>query len=170
MPPIVAGDIDFHLSGGAGNSDPDASLGGAISTTQIVDATLHNLFDIVAGDEALPGDSEYRCFYVKNNHGSLTLQNAEIWVQTESPSTDSDEEIGLGTSAIGGTEQTVADESSAPAGVTFSQANGEGASLAIGNIPAGSHKAVWIKRVISATAAAYDNDSSVIRVKGETAA
>lgn len=168
--PIASTDIKFHLSGGAANADPNASLGGAISTTEIVGATLHNLFDIVAGAEAEAGDTEYRCFYVKNNHGTLTLQNAEIWVQTESPSTDSDEEIGLGSSAIGGTEQTVADESTAPAGVTFGQANGQGAALAIGDIPAGSHKAVWIKRVISAAAAAYNSDSSVLRVSGETAA
>ncbi len=168
--PIAATDIDFHLSGGAANADPNAALGGAISTTQIVDASLHNLFDIVSGDEAAAGDTEYRCLYVKNNHGTLTLQNAEIWVQTETPSGSSDEEIGLGTSAINGVEQAVANEATAPAGVTFAQANGEGASLNIGNIPPGQHKAVWVKRVISASAPAVNSDASVLRVKGETAA
>lgn len=168
--PIITGDIDFHLSGGAANAVPDASLGGIISTTQIVDATLHNLFDVVSGGESTVGDTEYRCMYVKNNHASLTLQNAEVWVQTESPSADSDEEIGLGTSAVNGIEQIVADEQTAPAGVVFSQANGQGASLAIGDIPPLEHKAIWVKRVISAVAAAYNNDSSVIRVSGETAA
>lgn len=170
MPPIAGTDIDFHLSGGAGNSDPNASLGGAISTTQIVAASLHNLFDIVSGDEASAGDVEYRCFYIKNAHGTLAMQNTEIWVQTETPSGDSDEEIGLGTSAINGTEQTVANEATAPSGVTFAQANGEGASLSIGNIPAGQHKAIWIKRTITASAAAVNSDASVLRVKCETAA
>jgi len=167
--PIAATDIDFHLSGGAGNSDPDASLGGVISATEIVDATLHNLFDIVSSAEASAGDTEYRCFYVKNNHGTLTLQNAVVFVQTESPNTESDEEIGLGTSAINGVEQTVADEQTAPVGVTFAQANGEGSALAIGDIPPGEHKAIWFKRIISAGASAKNNDSSIIRVKGDTA-
>ena len=53
--PIVAGDIDFRLSGGAANSDVNASLGGAKSSTELVDATLHNLFDQVSGDEAQAG-------------------------------------------------------------------------------------------------------------------
>ncbi|NKB37862.1 MAG: hypothetical protein GKR93_11955 [Gammaproteobacteria bacterium] len=168
--PIVAGDIDFHLSGGAANAVPDAALGGAISSVEIVAATVSNLFDVVDGDEADAGDTEYRCFYVKNNHGSLTLQGAEVWVQTETPSVDTDEEIGLGTSAVNGIEQTIADESTAPAGVVFSQANGEGSSLAIGDIPAGEHKAIWVKRVISAAASAVNADASLIRVKGATAA
>lgn len=168
--PILSTDIDYHLSGGAANSDPNASLGGVISANQIVDAGLHNLFDIVSSAEASAGDNEYRCFYVKNNHGSLTLLNAKIWVQVESPSGDTDEEIGLGTSAINGTEQTVADEQTAPAGVTFAQANGEGAALAIGDIPPGEHKAIWVKRAVSAAAAAANNDGPTFRVGGDTAA
>ena len=64
---VLAGDIDFHLSGGAANADPNASLGGAISNNQIVGGSLHNLFDQVAGAESSAGDSEYRCFYVRNN-------------------------------------------------------------------------------------------------------
>ena len=32
---IVAGDLKIYLSGGAGNSDPNASLGGIISSTEV---------------------------------------------------------------------------------------------------------------------------------------
>ena len=167
---ILASEIKFYLSGGAANADPNASLGGAISSTEIVAASLHNLFDVVSGDESSAGDSEYRCFYIKNTNASLTLQNAKVWVETESPSPDSDELIGLGSSAVGGTEQSVADEQTAPSGVTFSQADGEANALVIGDIPAGSWKAIWIRRDILAGAAAYNSDSSVIRVQGETAA
>ena len=168
--PIATTDISFNLSGGAANADPNASLGGAISANAIVDASLQNLFDNVSGDEAAAGDAEYRCFYIKNNHASLTWQNVKVWVQTETPSADSDELIGLGSSAVGGTEQTVADESTAPVGVTFAQANLEAGALVIGDIPAGSWKAVWIRRDIVAAANAVNSDSSVIRAKGETAA
>ncbi len=61
---IVSTDLLFYHSGGAGNSDPDASLGGIISTTQITDASDNNLFDDVTGDEASSGDTEYRGFYL----------------------------------------------------------------------------------------------------------
>ncbi len=168
--PIASSDIKYHLSGGVGNSDPNAALGGAISTTQIVDATVANLFDNVSGAEAAAGDTEYRCLYVKNNHGSLTLQGANVWIETNTPSGDTSAEIGLGSSAVNGTEQTVANESTAPGSVTFSTAAGEGNALTIGDIPAGQHKAIWVKRIVSASAAAYNADSVVVKVQGDTAA
>lgn len=168
--PIVSADIDFRLSGGAANSDPNAALGGAKSSTEITAASLHNLFDQVASAESSAGDVEYRCFYVHNAHGTLTLQNAVIWIQTNTPASDTTVDIGLGTSAVNGTEQTVANESTAPSGVTFSAPATEGAALSIGNIPAGQHKAVWVRRTISAAAAANNLDNVVLRVKGDTAA
>ena len=168
--PITASDIEFHLSVGSSNSDPDAALGGAVSSTEITDATIANLFDNVSGAEAAAGDTEYRCFYVVNNHGSLTLQGAEIWIETNTPSDDTDVAIGLGSSAVNGTEQTVANESTAPGSVTFSSAAGQGNALSIGDIPAGEHKAIWVRRTVGSSAEAYNSDSVVIRVQGDTAA
>jgi hypothetical protein len=169
--PIVSTDIKFRLSGGAANADPNASLGGAKSSVEIVDATLNNLFDQVSGAESAAGDTEYRCLYANNAHATLTLLGAKVWIQTNTPAADTDVAIGLGSSAVNGTEQTVADESTAPTGgVTFSAAANEGAALAIGDVPAGQHKAIWLKRVITAGAAANALDSVVLRVKGDTAA
>lgn len=167
--PIVAADIDFRLSGGAGNASPNASLGGVKSSTEIVDATLHNLFDVVSSAEASAGDVEYRCFYVHNAHGTLTLQNAVVYISSNTPSPDTTADIGVGTAAVNGTEQTVADESTAPTGVTFSSAAGIGNALALGDIPAGQHRAVWVRRTVTAAAAAA-NDTLTINVSGDTAA
>lgn len=168
---IVSTDIKYMLSGGAANTAPNASLGGVISTTEInLSTTLHNLFDQVSSAESSAGDTEYRCFYVKNNHGTLTLQGAKVWIETNTPSGDTSAEISLGTSAVGGTEQTVGDESTAPSGTSFGSAAGEGAALSIGDIPAGQHKAIWVKRIVNSSASAYNNDGVTIRVKGDTAA
>lgn len=168
--PIVAGDIDYFLSGGSANTDPNAALGGAISTTEIADATLHNLFDIISSDESLAGDTEYRCFYVKNSHATLTALSTKIWIQTNTPSPGTSVEIGLGSSAVNGTEQTVGNESTAPGSVSFSAAANEGAALSIGDLAPGETKAVWVKRIVGAAAAAYNSDSAVIRTKCDTAA
>jgi len=165
---IIAGDIDYHLSGATGT--PATSLGGAIHATQITDATTHNLFDIVSSAEASAGDTEYRCFYVKNNHGSLTLQNAEVYITTNTPSTDTAIRIALGTSAVDGVEQTIVDESTEPSGVSWSTADGSGNALSIGDIPFGEHKAIWVERVVGAAASAYTDDNVVITVVGDTAA
>lgn len=168
--PIVSSDIQERLSGGASNSDPNASLGGAKSSTQITDNTTHNLWDVVSSTESNSGEDEYRCIYVHNAHASLTLQNAKVWIQTNTPSADTAITIGLGTSAVNGTEQTVANEGTAPSGVSFSTAANEGAALSIGNIPSGQHKAIWIKRSISALAAAANDDSYVLSYAGDTSA
>ena len=167
--PIISTDIQYRLSGGASNTDVNASLGGAKSSTSI-GAGLHNLFDIVSSAESSAGDTEYRCFYIHNNHGSLTMQSAKIWIATNTPSADTSVEIALGSSAVNGTEQTVANENTAPTGVTFSAPASEGAALSIGDIPAGQHKAVWIKRIVNAGAAAYNSDGATITVKCDTAA
>lgn len=167
--PIVSTDIKYRLSGGAANSDPNASLGGAKSSVEIVDATLHNLFDIVSSAEASSGDVEYRCFYIHNGHATLALQNPEIFIQTNTPSADTDVSIGLDPAAVDATATTIVDESTPPAGVTFTQP-GSGAPLTFADLPAGSHKAVWVRRNISAAASAVNGDSVILRVQGDTAA
>lgn len=164
--PISSSDIKYRLSGGSSNSDPNASLGGAMSST----AVPAGGFDTVSSTEAGSGDTEYRCIYVLNDHATLTLQSAKAWIQANTPGGDTDVEIGLGTTAVGtGNEQTVANESTAPSGVTFSAAANEGAALSIGDIPPGHRKAIWMKRTVNAAAAAA-NETFSIRVKGDTAA
>lgn len=161
--PIVSTDIKYRLSGGSGNTDPNASLGGVKSSTE----ASASLFDDVSSAEAVAGDVEYRCFYVHNNHGTLTMLGAKCWIQANTPSGDTQLEIGLGTSALNGNEQTVAGEGNAPSGVTFGLAADEANAISLGDIPAGQHRAVWVKRTITAAAAAY-SDSATLRVKCDT--
>lgn len=161
--PIISTEIQYRLSGGAANSNANASLGGAKSTASVPTG----LFDDVSGSESAAGDIEYRCFYVHNNNGTLTLQNPVIWIDTNT--TGNRIAIAVGSSAVNGTEQTVANENTAPSGVTFSQPANKGAGLALGNIPAGQHRAVWIRRTIAAATPA-SNDTYNLRVEGDTAA
>ena len=164
--PIIASEIKFYLSGGAANSDPNLSLGGAISS---VEATT-TLFDNVSSAEASAGHTDYRCVYVKNTNASLALQSAKVWLHANTPSNDTTVTIALAGEGVNGTAETVADELTAPTGEVFSAAATEGAALAIGNIPAGQHQAVWIKRVVNSSAAAYTGDGFTLRCKGDTAA
>lgn len=161
---IASTDIQYRLSGGAGNTSPAASLGGAKSTT----AAGANIFDDVASAEAVAGDTEYRCIYVHNAHGSLTLVGATLWIPSNTPSATTTVDVGVGTSAVNGTETAVADENTAPSGVTFVAAASQGAGVALGDIPAGQSRAVWLRRTISAGTAAT-SDSFTIRVTGDTA-
>lgn len=166
--PIVSGDIDFFLSGGAGNTDPNASLGGIISTTQVVDDTLHNVFDKVTGDEALAGDIEYRGIYVKNSHASITLETTIIWINQNT--TNSEIAIGLSAQGLNATMTAIANESTAPAAVSFSQPANKGAGLTMGNIPATQNYGFWIRRTIGAATPAENAATFHIKVEGDTAA
>lgn len=167
--PIVSGDIDTRLSGGAGNADPNASLGGVKSSTEVVDNVDNNLFDDVTGAEHSAGHIDYRCVYLHNSHGTITLTNAVGWIASDTTGVESDISIAVGTAAVNGTEQTVANETTAPTGVSWSDAAVSRATgLAMGNIPAGQHKALWIRRTISAGSTPQAADTCAIQFGGDT--
>lgn len=169
---IASSDIEYRLSGGASNTDPAAALGGAMSTVAggiITSGSANNLWDDVSSSEAATGDTEYRGFYVKNKHGSLTWENVVVWIDSLTSSGDTEFDIALADEAVGVAMETIADESTAPSGPSFTRPTSKGAGLAIGNIAAGSYKGIWIKRTVTAGAAAA-NDSGSIRCEGDTAA
>lgn len=168
--PVAQGDIDFHLSGGASNTDVDLSLGGVRSSTQLTDAVLNNLWDDVSGAESTPGDTEYRCIYVRNNHGTLTLQGSRIWISTNTTTPANAIAIALAGEGLNATAETVADEDTAPVGETFSQPASFAAGLVMGDIPAGQHYAIWVRRIIPAAQSAQSNVTYTLSVQGDTAA
>lgn len=176
---ITATDIlyKFSVAAAAGNTTAGTaatSLGDQISTTQITDATLHNLFDVVTGDENAASDVEYRCFFVHNNHGSLTWENVVVWLSAEvgggASAAIAVDGVGVTTLGSGSAQaDTVANESTAPSGESFSSPTTKGAGLSIGNIPAGSVAAIWVRRT-AANTSAVDSDGVTIRCEGDTAA
>jgi hypothetical protein len=163
---ILSTDIVFRLSGGASNTLPAASLGGAKSSVPAA-ATI---FDSVTGAESNGGDVEYRCMYVHNAHGSLTLDNAVAWVQSDTTSASTIIAVGVGSSAMNGTEQTVANEDTAPTSITFLPAVNKAGGTALGSIPPGQSRALWLRRTVTAGATVSASDPFTIRVEGDTAA
>ena len=158
--PITSGDISFRLSGGAANATPAASLGGAKSSV----SAGASLFDDTSGAESAAGDVEYRCIYV---HAAVAATSAKAWIAANTPSSSTDLAIGLGSSALNGTEQTVANEDTAPTGVTFSAAANLGAAVDLGAMTAGSSRALWIRRTVLAAAGAATGDGGTLRITAE---
>ena len=169
--PVVSSDIKYFLSGGASNDDENASLGGVRSSSEITNNVVNNLFDNVTGGEATSGDVEYRCFYFANTHLTDTLDAVKVWLGSNTPAAGTDAAIGLDPAGIGdgsatGVATTIATETDAPAGVTFSAAANEGAALTVGTLGPGAGIAVWMRRTVTAGAAAYNNDGAQVTVKG----
>ena len=168
---MFAADVKKFLSGGTGNTDPNAALGDGISTTEVSAVSLNSLFDNVSAAERASGITDYRCFYVKNDHGSESLTLAAIYVAAQTPSPGTVVEIGLDPAGNGdglatGVATVIASETSAPAGVTFT-ASPAVSPLAIGTLTAGQCRAVWIKRIVSAGAAALASDGFTLMVTGK---
>lgn len=178
---IVSADIKMRLSttaGAAGNTlaqaDPNASLGKYISTTDLVDNTLNNLYDNISGDENAASTVDYRCLFIYNSHGSLTLQTPKVWLSAE-VSGGASVAIGLDTnaaSAVGAAPAqalTIVNETTAPAGVSFSSPTDKASGLSLGDLDAGECRAIWVRRT-AANSAALNSDGATIMIQGDTAA
>jgi hypothetical protein len=178
---IVAADIlyKYSVAAAAGNTTAGTaagSLGDQISTTQITDATLDNLFDVITGDENAASDVEYRCFFVHNAHATLTWENVVVWLSAEvaGGAAAAIALDNIAASAIGSASAqaaAVANENTSPgAGAgAFSSPTTKGTGLAIGNLAPGQCKAIWVRRT-AANSAAVNNDGVTIRCEGDTAA
>ena len=163
---IVSTDLKFYLSGGGSNVDPDASLGGAISTAQVGS----NLFDDIGVSEAAAGESEYRAYFVKNTNATDTAYGVKVWIASNTLSTDTTLQIALADEGVANTIETVANEGTAPTGPTFDLAEDFDNALTIGNLTAGQAHGIWVRRTVAATTTAFENDTATLRVRANTAA
>jgi len=165
---IVASDIKKYLSGGSSNSDPNASLGGVISSVVVVDDSINNLFAAAAAAEAESGSVKYRAIFIKNTHATLTLTTPKVYIDTNTPSADTEVQIALA-DETGSPIETIGDEDTAPSGPSFSTADGYANGLSLGSLAPGETKGVWVKWTLGVNTVAV-SDEVIIGVKGETAA
>lgn len=166
--PIVATDIKIYLSGGGANSNPNASLGGAISSVQLVDNTVNNLFALAAAAESEAGSVKYRAVFIKNTHATLTLTTPKVYIDSNTTSGTTNVQIALA-DETGSPIETVVNEDTAPSGPSFSDASGYSGGLSLGSLAPGETKAIWLKYVVTAATEAIA-DQLTIGVKGETEA
>lgn len=180
--PIVTTDILIKLSittGTAGNQaaqpDPNASLGKYISTTQLVDATLDNLFNDITGDQNAASQIDYRCVFVHNNHATLTWLAPMAWISADvaggavvAIAVDNIAASAIGSAAA--QAATIATATTAPTGVgAFSAPTTKATGLAVGDMGPGQCRAIWVRRTAQNTAA-LNNDGFTLRVEGDTTA
>ncbi len=164
---IIEADFSRRLSGGVANALGSASLGGAKSSVAMSSAT-DALFDAVSAAQAAAGLVEYRCIYLHNANATDAMTSARVWVDANTPLSGTTLDIGVGAAAVNGTEDVIADEATAPAGVTFSAPSTAAAGLDLGTIPAGQHKAIWLRRTVTAGALSTVSDTATLGFNSET--
>jgi hypothetical protein len=130
-----------------------ASLPGANASDSITVATIANkLFADVTKAQSLSGLTVYHCFFDKNKHATDSMLNVLTWIASNTPGLDGIT-IGLDplAASTGGTGPTaVANENTAPAGVTFVNptSNVDANVLNGGTLTAGQGRFIWIKLLV----------------------
>lgn len=77
---LTPNELLFDLSGGANNSTPLLSIGGAASTHKVSSNSSNNLFDDISNAQAMQGYTDYRCIYLENTSDSEILSNAKVFI------------------------------------------------------------------------------------------
>lgn len=178
MTAIVASEILWKYSvvtGSAGNTvagTANGSLGKYVSTTVWAGGAANDLFDDISGAENAASTVDYRGVVIHNNNGANAYQNAGVYISAEVAGGAS---IAIGAdpaaaSALGSaTAQmaTIASETTAPAGVTFTSPTTLGAAVAMGSIPVANVKGLWVRRT-AANTSALSADGVTLTVSGDT--
>jgi hypothetical protein len=159
--PVVSAGVDgkYALFGNGDNGFvavqvTAASLPGTDQTDTInVNYTANNLYDNVSQTDSFNGDTEYRCYYIKNAHPTDPMAAVVMFI-SGMPNPGSVafgvDPAGVGNGSSSGVATTVANENTAPAGVTFGAPVTEAAGTNVGTLNAGQCVAIWTKRIIPA--------------------
>lgn len=120
--------------------------------TLTVSVYANQVFDDISGVEGYNGDTEYRCLYLRNSHGTATYQ-LNVWIAAQPSGADTlaigFDPAGVGNGSTSGVATTIVDEGTAPSGVTFSAPATENTAL-VTTLPPGQARALWQRRVITA--------------------
>lgn len=148
------------------NSDPNASLGGIMSSVELSSTPMNNLFDNVTFSEATSGDSEYRCLVLYANGGNYS--DVSVYMSTETSSADTQVDMAReGKNPASPT--TIADEDTAPNTIGWDETSfvhrNSASKMPVGVISNGDKIYIWFKRIVSALAGSTSSDSGVISVE-----
>lgn len=154
-PAFVATDLTAFFAGnGDALEDRVLNLGGDIGVNEIVTSLLYNFAP--DADRSLIGNpggprgqwALYYPFYLKNKHPTQTIVNVKIWIYRAMSDPNLAIAIGFDPAGKNGVAQTIADQTTAPTGVTFKSPFTETSStvLTIPVFAAGDKQAIWIKQ------------------------
>jgi hypothetical protein len=152
----MASSLEYRYTGGAGNTDPDASLGGTGSSEIITTPSENNIFDNINPPEIESGDRvEYRAIDIYND-GDAAAENVQFYL-TDTPNVEST----LATWYESSPGQTIANETTEPIGASWSQPL-VGSKLSLNNLAAAARHRIWIRRTIDQGATNISSDEAIL--------
>lgn len=179
MTQVSASDVQFYLSnpgavtGFSGTGTPGNSLGKYISTTQVSNTPLNDLFLDITGAQNAGSQVDYQCMFLLNNTatGNSMLNTVVFLPSASDVAGGATLQYALDTHGIVPKSQAgqqaivIANSTTAPAGIgvwTSPSATVAG-GLTVGNIAPNNCIAIWFKRAASNTIA-VNNDGGVLQV------
>jgi hypothetical protein len=177
---ITATDIVLRYSvvtGAAGDSTAGTQTGslGKYASTTAVATGANGLFDDISGAENAASTVDYRCIFVLNNHATLTMQNAVVYLSAEvgggaAIAVAVDNIAASAKGSASAQAALIANETTAPSGVgAFSSPTTVATGLALGSLTPGQVKGIWVRRT-AANTSAVDADGVTIGIGCDTAA
>lgn len=168
----VATDVEYRYGGGAANTDPTASLGGAMSTAAggvVDDGVKNDLWPDVSAADAAAGVTHYRGFYIAVKASATgTLTAARIYMSGDSANANDIHDLAIADEAENVQMETIANEDTAPVGPTFSHPTTYAGGIAIADLSASDERGVWARRTIGAGAASGSITDNEYMVEGTT--
>ena len=153
----MAATLELRYTGGASNSDPTASLGGVSSSVALSATALNNLFNDITPAERTAGVIKYRALSLYNS-GADAATAIAAYMSTITSSTDTNLAFGLDS-----TTGTIADENTAPSGVSFANYTSS-SKLSISDIAAAGAQRIWFRLTVAAGATNDSSDGGTIAV------
>lgn len=176
---VESADIEIRLStqsateGDDQASTPAESIGGYMSTTPLVDATLENLFVNITAAEASTGKTVYRCVFVYNSHATQDWEEVKAWIVSQ---LDGGGLVAMGLDPAGASPgnqmsaqaEEPADDETAPDGVSFSAPTSADDALNLGTVGPEEAYPIWFRLTVPPDVEALSLDNAIFRVRGQS--
>jgi len=167
---IVEADLNYRLSGGVPNTDPNDSIGGSMSTAAggiILTNTDNNDMNDITSDEAAAGITIYHGYFYENTNVTLTWTTPVFWIESQTSSGDTTVNIAVALEAKNLPIELLANEETSPAGVTFTAPANKAAGIAIGSLDPTENRGTWVEYIVNGGAVTV-LDQYTIKAEGDT--
>lgn len=179
MTAIIASEIVWRFTTTAGaagdttaNTTVSTFLGKYAATSAWAGGGTNDVFPDITGAQNAASQVDYAGFAILNNNASNSAQNSVGYLSSEvaggasisiGPDTTAASAKGSATAQL----LTIANSTTAPAGVTFSAPTTAGAGIVLGTIPVANVKGEWVRRT-AANTAALTGDGVTLAVQVDT--
>jgi len=165
--PIAVADIGMFLTGGSTNTNPNLSLGGNVSATEVVSDKTNNLFRRIIDSEASSGITLYRCVAIKNKSLTDTFTNVAFYMVSDTLSFDDLALYSFAQSPKNVVETAIPSETTAPSGpkINFIAALNRSGGLFLGDLAPGEFINVWMRISVNPGAAELADNAFKVRVE-----